>query len=170
MRWIRAAVISGLCAGSLLAQSTIFIVRHADRYGTEPDPSITEEGQRQAAALARLLADAHITRIFTSEALRTQQTAAPTARQARIQPTIVDAGNLDELIRLVRTSLRPGEATLIVGHRGTVPRIVKALTGESVSPLAVDEYDRLQVVTLFPGGQSSVLTLRFGHDHESGTP
>ena len=62
-----------------------------------------------------------------------------------------------------RAGLHAGEATLIVGHRATVPKIVKALTGADVSPLAVDEYDRLQIVTLFPNGASSVLTLHFGH-------
>ena len=145
------------------AQSTIFVVRHADRYGTEPDPSITPEGQRQSESLARVLADTHVTRIFISEALRTRQTAAPAAERFGLKPVSIDASNQDELIRQVRGGLRDGEATLIVGHRGTVPKIVKALCGKDVSALAVGEYDRLQVVTLFPHGASSVLTLRFGH-------
>jgi len=159
----RARLTVVLYAAVAWAQSTVFVVRHADRYGTEPDPSITPEGQRQAESLARLLADAHITRIFISEALRTRQTAAPAAERFRLKPVSIDASNQDELIRQVRTGLRDGEATLIVGHRGTVPKIVKALSGKDVSPLAVGEYDRLQIVTLFPNGSSSVLTLRFGH-------
>jgi len=77
MRWL---VILALTAGTLFPQSTIFVVRHADRYGTEPDPDLTPEGRRQAAALGRLLSDSRIIRIFTTEALRTHQTAAPTNR------------------------------------------------------------------------------------------
>jgi phosphohistidine phosphatase SixA len=148
-----------LCGAAAWAQSTVFVVRHADRYGTEPDPSITPVGQRQAESLARLLADVHITRIFISEALRTRQTAAPTAELFRVKPVSIDATNQDDLIRQVRAGLRDGEATLIVGHRSTVPKIVKALSGKDVAPLAVDEYDRLQVVTVFPGRGASVLTL-----------
>ena len=163
MVWTRVAAILVLGTASLLAQSTVFVARHADRYGAEPDPSITDEGQRQASALARLLSDAHITRIFTSEALRTQQTAAPTAQLFHIKPVAIDSQNLEELIRRVRAADRPGEATLIIGHRATVPRIVKALSGMDVGPLTVDEYDRLEVVTLFKGGQSNVVLLRFGH-------
>src|SRR5215475_565673 len=105
-----------LCSAAAWAQSTVFVVRHADRYGTEPDPSITPEGQRQAESLARLLADAHITRIFISEALRTHQTAAPAAERFGLKPVSIDASNPDQLIRQVRRGLRDGEATLIVGH------------------------------------------------------
>lgn len=150
-------------AGVMWAQSTVFVVRHADRYGTEPDPSITEVGQRQADSLSRLLADARITRIFTSEALRTKQTAAPTAARFHVTPISIDSKDLDGLMRQVRQGLHAGESTLIVGHRATVVTIVKALSGKDVQPLNFDEYDRLEVVTLFPNGSSSVVTLRFGH-------
>src|SRR5215813_7200064 len=108
LRW-RIATVSlwiAVFAGGISAQSTIFVVRHADRYGTEPDPDITPEGQRQATSLARLLADTHITRIFTTEAVRTQQTAAPTALQFHVKPVIIDSTEFDDLIRKVRTGLR----------------------------------------------------------------
>jgi len=163
MNCLRALVLGLLCAACVFCQSTVFVVRHADRYGSEPDPSITEEGRRQAVALAALLADSRITRIFTSDALRTHQTAAPTAQHFRLKPIAVPSENLDELIRQVRQGLRDGESTLIVGHRGTVPRIVKALTGKEVPPLQVDEYDRLEVLTLVSGSPAGVITLRFGH-------
>ncbi len=90
MRRFRVLAIMTFCVALACAQSTVFVVRHADRYGTEPDPSITEIGQGQAESLARLLADAHITRIFTSEALRTQQTAAPTAARFHLKPTAIE--------------------------------------------------------------------------------
>lgn len=159
----RFAALFLLCAGAVVAQSTIFVVRHADRPGTEPDPPITEEGERQAASLARLLASAHVTRIFTSEALRTKQTAAPVARVFHVEPVSIDSKDHEALIRQVRAGLRPGESTLVVGHRATVPRIVKSLTGKEVQALEVGEYDRLEVITLFPDGHSNVFTLRFGH-------
>src|SRR5215475_924154 len=88
----------------LSAQSTIFVVRHADRYGTEPDPDITPEGRRQAGALGQLLKDSNITRIFTSEAVRTQQTADPTA-QIHVKPVIIDSQNLEQLVKRVRAGL-----------------------------------------------------------------
>ncbi len=164
MKWLAALFLSAfVSAAPLCAQSTIFVVRHADRYGTEPDPDITPEGRREAASLARLLAETKITHIFTTEAVRTHQTAAPTAQEFGLRPEVVSSEKPDELIRRIRATLRPGEATLVVGHRASVPRIVKALTGETVTPLRFDEFDRLEVVTLFPDGKSSVVLLRYGH-------
>jgi len=144
----------------LPAQSTIFISRHADRGPEEPDAALTPIGHAQARALAALLADARITRIYTTELARTRDTAAPTARRTGVTPEVVPQTDFDGLIARIRATARPGEAMLVVGHRGTVPRIVKALTGQTVPPLGSGEYTRLIAVTLLPDGQSSVVTLR----------
>jgi phosphohistidine phosphatase SixA len=147
-----------LCAG----QSTIFVSRHADRFGTEPDPSLTPAGMKQAQALARLLASANIRHIYTTELLRTRQTAAPTARDANVQPVVISQTHFEELIASIRASARPNESTLVVGHRQTVPKIVKALTGRDIPALGSNEYGRLLVVTIWPDGSSSVVTLHHG--------
>jgi broad specificity phosphatase PhoE len=143
----RIAMLVCLGAFALAGQSTIFVSRHADRFDTEPDPQLTETGKAQA--------------IYTTELIRTHQTAAPTARLAKVQPVAVKQAEFDELIRQVRRTLRPGESTLVVGHRGTVPRIVKALSGKDIEPLGDSEYGRLVAVTLWPDGKSSVVTLRY---------
>lgn len=149
---------TNLCAG----QSTIFVTRHADRYGTEPDPSLTPLGMKQAESLARLLAPANIRHIYTTELLRTQQTAAPTARHAKVAPSTISQTHFEQLIASIRATAQPNESTLVVGHRATVPRIVKALTGREIPALASGEYGRLVMVTLWPGGSSSVVTLHYG--------
>ena len=151
-----------LCVFTLAAQSTIFVSRHADRYGTEPDPDLTKLGEEQAEALGRLLQEANVTHIYTTEFIRTQQTAAPLARLAGVEPVVVKQDEFDELIRRIRATLRPGESTLVVGHRASVPRVVKALSGKDIQPLTPTEYGRLIAVTLFPDGASSVVTLRYG--------
>lgn len=158
-----------MCSNSLglVAQSTVFVVRHAERPGAEPDPPITEEGFRRADMLAHVLGDARITHVYTSEALRTQQTAAPTARRFGVEPVVVDAQDLAGLIRRVRETLRKDEATLVVGHRASVPRIVRELSGKDIPPLDVGEHDRMVVVTIFPDGKTGVVTLRFGNKPDS---
>lgn len=143
------------------AQSTIFITRHADRYRTEPDPSLTPKGEEQARSLAQLLSDAKIKHIFTTELIRTQETAAPLAHQTNIVPVVVPQNDIDELIRKIRNSLRPDESILVVGHRASVPKILHALTGKDVPPLGSAEYGRLIAITLLPDGSSSVVTLRY---------
>jgi broad specificity phosphatase PhoE len=58
---------------------------------TARSPNITPEGQREAASLTKLLADATVTHIYTTELVRTQQTAAPTAKEFGIAPVIVSS-------------------------------------------------------------------------------
>src|SRR5207344_2306678 len=102
-------------------------------------PAITPTGEKQAEALGRTLAAADLKHIYTTEFIRTQQTAAPIARRAKVKPVIVKQDDFDGLIRQIRATLKPGESTLVVGHRASVPRIVKALTGKHIEPLTADE-------------------------------
>ena len=146
------------------AQTTIYVARHADRGAAEPDPPLTAKGQRRAEALATLLADTKITHIYTTDFIRTQQTAAPLARLTEVTPVVVAQKDFDGLIARVRATARPGESTLVVGHRATVPRIVRALAGREIPPLGSAEYSRLIVITLFADGRSSVVTLRVNLD------
>jgi phosphohistidine phosphatase SixA len=144
-----------------IAQSTIFITRHADRYGTEPDPPLTPKGKEQAQALAQLLSDANIKHIFTTELIRTKETAEPLARKINVTPVVVPQSSFDDLIAKIRGSVKPNESVLVVGHRETVPRIVRALTGKDIPPLTSGEYGRLIMITWMPTGDTNVITLRY---------
>ena len=143
------------------AQSTIFVTRHADRYGTEPDPALTPKGEEQARSLARLLSNANVKHIFTTELIRTQETAAPLAHQIHVVSVVVPQDNFEELIKKIRGSLRSNESILVVGHRATVPRIVQVLAGKDIPPLGSGEYGRLIAITVMPNGSTSVVTLRY---------
>jgi phosphohistidine phosphatase SixA len=151
----------GACLQAAHAQSTIFVSRHADRYGSEPDPSLTPAGEKQAKALAQLLCEANVRHIFTTELIRTRQTAEPLARLIQVTPEAVPQANFDELIQKVRAALQPNQSILVVGHRETVPKIVHVLTGKEIAPIRGDEYGRLIAITMFPDGSSSVVTLRY---------
>lgn len=146
----------------LAAQSALFIVRHAEHGPEEPDAHLTPLGLQQADELATLLADAGIKRIFTTELTRTRQTAAPIARQADVVPVVVPQQDFDGLVARIRSTLRDGETTLAVGHRSTVPRLVKALGGGEITPLAFDEFTRLIVLVPGADGATRVVTLRYG--------
>ena len=145
---------------SSLAAQTVFVVRHAERTG-EPDPPLNADGQRRAEVLARMLADAGVKTFITSEALRAQQTALPTARRANREIEVFRDKAIDEIAARARAATTLAEATLIVGHRSTVPLIVKALGGGDIPERGSSEHDRLLVVTLLPNGAAAVATLRF---------
>ncbi|QOY85483.1 SixA phosphatase family protein [Paludibaculum fermentans] len=146
----------------LSAQTTIYVVRHADRAPGNEDPPISETGQLRAKALARLLTDAPLGAIFATEAVRTQQTAAHTASAHRLHTETVTAKDIAGLLRRIKAELPPGKSALVVGHRATVPLIVQALGGGAIPPLGSSEVDRMTAVTCWPDGKCAVQVFRYG--------
>ena len=155
-RIVLLTVLSLLCGHA----QTILIARHAERTG-EPNPPLNEDGKRRAEALGKFLADAGIVYFYTSDTIRAQQTAEPTARRMHRQVEIVKQDDFEGLIARIRETADPAKPTLVIGHRASVPRIVKALGGGDIAPLGSDEHDRLIVLTMLPGGTASIVTLRY---------
>jgi broad specificity phosphatase PhoE len=140
---------------------TVILVRHAERAGgMSADVGISEAGRCRAEALARMLADANIKRIYVSEVARTGQTAEPLASKLHIRPEVVPAKDIEGLVAKLRAGA-PDDVVLVVGHSDTVPEIIKLLGGGSVPPIGDSEYDRLFVLTLTPPNRATVVTLRY---------
>ena len=140
---------------------TVILVRHAERAGgMSADVGISEAGRCRAEALARMLADANVKRIYTSEVARTQQTAEPLATKLHIRPEVIPAKDTEGLVAKLRAGA-PDQVVLVVGHSNTVPEIIKLLGGGSVPPIGDGEYDRLFVATLTHPNQATVVTLRY---------
>ena len=140
---------------------TVILVRHAERAGgMSADVGISEAGRCRAEALARMLADANVKRIYTSEVARTQQTAEPLAAKLQIRPDVVPAQDVEGLVAKLRAG-PPDEVVLVVGHSNTVPEIVKLLGGGSVPPIGDNEYDHLFILTLTHPNQAAVVALRY---------
>jgi phosphohistidine phosphatase SixA len=174
MRSVRAA--AAACAllvtlaASASAQQTIFVVRHAERADAAPspgtaamtsapaDPPLSAAGRERAARLAVMLRSAGIRRIFSTEFLRTRQTAAPAAEALRLEVVQVPSKDLEGLLAQVR--LAKGNA-LIVGHSNTVPGLLKRLGIKDDIAIADDEYDNLFVVVRPESGEPTLVRLRY---------
>jgi probable phosphoglycerate mutase len=83
------------------------------------DPPLSQTGRRQAEAVGERLSHEEIARLFVTPLRRTQQTAAPFAAEARIEPTVVE--NLAE-VRL--GDWEGGEYRLRVAARDPIIRRV----------------------------------------------
>jgi broad specificity phosphatase PhoE len=134
------------------AQTTVFVVRHAERADQETggtmsatDPDLSPAGRARAESLATMLKDAGVRTIFVTQYKRTQQTAAPLAKALSLTPIEVGSRELDQLAGKVRAA--EGNV-LVVGHSNTVPTLLKALGIDAPIEIADDEYDNLFVVTL----------------------
>ena len=145
MKYFIALLVSCvLLVSNAVAQSTIFLVRHAEKAGGD-DPDLTEAGHARAESLANILKDAGITAIYTSEVKRTQQTAAPLAKALHVEPAVIPAKDSAALVAKLKGS--SGNA-LVVGHSNTIPEIIKALGITTPVNIADNDYDNLFLVVL----------------------
>ena len=144
--FIALLLFCGLLISTAAAQSTIFIVRHAEKAQSGgDDPDLSEAGRARAESLANLLKDAGISAIYTSEVKRTQQTAAPLAKALHLEPSIVPAKDRGALVTKIRSS---SGNVLVVGHSNTIPDLIKALGVAMPINIADNDYDNLFVVVL----------------------
>jgi len=133
------------------AQTSVFVVRHAERAdaaaGAAPmmatDPDLSDAGKARAQSLAAALKDAGITAIYTTEYKRTKQTGEPLAKALGIQVTPVPAREMPALLEKLKAA--PGNV-LVVGHSNTVGEVIAGLGVAEPVKLTDTDYDNLFVV------------------------
>jgi probable phosphoglycerate mutase len=135
----------------------LYLVRHAQTSGNVvgaldtalPGPPLTDLGQTQALALADNLGDEPIVAVYASQAIRTQQTAAPLASRFGLDVQVidgvkeVDAGDLEgrtdqEAVLIYLEAVR----RWMLGEVGV--SIPGGETGEQVRSRMLDAVSRLR--------------------------
>ncbi|MCL4784992.1 MAG: histidine phosphatase family protein [Bryobacterales bacterium] len=139
--------------------ATIFLVRHAEKASEANDAPLSETGRERARTLARVLGEAGIETIYTTEYVRNIETAKPLADALRITPAVIPAADLDALAARLR-AIPPGGAALVVSHTDRLPLIGQKL-GVRIPEVAHTEFDRLTIVTLSKESASARI-LRYG--------
>ena len=113
-------------------------------------------GQKRAEALARILKDSQISAVFITEFKRTQETAAPIAKAAHLDPTVVPGNDVPALVAKLREV--NGHA-LVVGHTNTIPDLMKALGITTSIDIPEDDYTEILMVSL--GDPPQLLRLHY---------
>jgi broad specificity phosphatase PhoE len=150
VRHFLAAIFLFVLIAQAEAQSTIFIVRHAEKSEEGNNPELSLAGRARAERLARTLADADIKAIYVTEWKRTQQTAEALARARHLEFQIVPAAATESLAEELRST--PSNA-LVVGHSNTIPLLLEAIGITTKVTIAETEYDDLFVLLSEPQPQ-----------------
>ncbi len=107
---------------------TVYVVRHADR---PPQDRLTVTGLRRAQELAYALRAEPLDAVYSTQTVRTMQTAAPAALASGVEITPYGgSGWMPAQWKTFIDTLRSGEAgsrILIVGHSNTVPELLELL-------------------------------------------
>ncbi len=143
----------------------VFLLRHADRT-PEPVDDLTPAGVARAKLLARMLAESGIRKAYCSSKLRTQRTIEPLRNSPGVQlETVTVAVEAPDHVQQIvdRVKALPADAVAaVVGHSDTVGPVIEGLTGVAIGPIGNHEFDKLFVVSIAPGGASTVALTRYG--------
>ena len=158
------AMTTGMTTPALLYASqdstVIFLVRHAEKTAEGRDPPLSEAGEMRATDLARMLKNAGIDHIHSSDYKRTRDTAAPVAALLGLQVLIYDPRALEPFAGELRQT--PGRH-LVVGHSNTTPQMAELLGGDGGPEIdEAGEYDRLYMLGIGADGGVETVLLRYG--------
>jgi broad specificity phosphatase PhoE len=141
-----------------LAQKAVLVVRHGEKI-SDTDERLTEAGRARAERLAKMLKDAGVTAIYSTDTERTRDTVKPLASALGLEVVIYDKAD-GKLIERIRSE-QPAGVVLVAGHSNTIPDLLKALGCPGEFKIAPDEFDNLFVVVPKPAGATTLIRLRY---------
>lgn len=144
-----------LHSGPAMAKTqTVFVLRHAEKSATpSPDPELSEAGKARATRLAALFENSLPQAVYSTQYQRTQATAKVLADAAGIEVSIIaidkdNAAVYPDLVRERVCALPDQSLAVIIGHSNTVPELVGNWSGQTVSAIPDDSFDRIYVIRL----------------------
>jgi phosphohistidine phosphatase SixA len=153
--------------------TTVFLVRHAEKADApKEDPPLSEKGNSRSQELARMLEGSGVKAIYTSQYLRTKQTAEPLSKQLGLpitaislkmsptNPREVSEQSIAEITGKIYEYA--GDAALVIGHSNTVPEVIRKLGGDVVPKIDEKRFDDLFIVTVYGKGKAKVAQMKYG--------
>lgn len=134
-------------------QTTIYLVRHAEKVDSSPSSDLTDVGKERAKTFARMLNGKKLSHVFSTPYVRTRNTAAPAANEHMLTIEEYDPDDAADFVAHLKTL---DETVLVTGHSNTIPGLVNLLTGENFNDLDERVYDKVYVITLENGSYSKL--------------
>lgn len=139
-----------LCSWSYAGDPTlVYMVRHAEKADSTDQAGLTAQGQIRAEKLAAFFARIPLAAVYASEYNRTQRTAAPVAKAAGTEVTVISAGNPQSLVKAIQAA--KGKTLFVAGHSNTIPELIQLLGGPKTS-IDHSDYDNLYLLVLHDEG------------------
>jgi 2,3-bisphosphoglycerate-dependent phosphoglycerate mutase len=140
-------------------KKTIILVRHAEKdvspTADKVDPPLTDIGRQRATRLVTTIKRYRPGAVYSTNFIRTRDTATPTAVWRKKTVTIFDPKKLDEFVAGVMASKT--KRFLIVSHNTTTPTLANMfIKEEKYKPLSETEYSKMWIIKIRNGKLKSV--------------
>ncbi|MBD0370928.1 MAG: histidine phosphatase family protein [Pyrinomonadaceae bacterium] len=154
------------CARPQPSPTTILLVRHAEKASDAEDSPLTDEGVRRSQALVRVVEDAGVSAIYSSQFKRNRDTAKPLSDRLGVAVTempvnLQNSGDYGRVLAKDILDKHAGQTVVVIGHANTIAATIEGLTGRSAS-LGDIQYSDLFIVTVYPTGTAKVLKAQYG--------
>ncbi|MCL6217602.1 phosphoglycerate mutase family protein [Zunongwangia pacifica] len=141
--------------------STYYFIRHAEKDTTDTEnhnPALTAEGKQRAENWKNVFTDVDFDAIYSSDFIRTKETAQPTADSKNLAIEIYDHTQLNSEEFQKATK---GKKVLVVGHTNTTPYFANAVLGEDYFKNDIDEtqHGKLFIVQVHLKGENTIQNL-----------
>ena len=141
---------------------TIYLVRHSEKDLTSnnpSDPPLSKCGKQRSENLSNFLRDVNLDVIFSTNYIRTQNTALPIALSKGLEITEYNPQVLKDFSQLL---IANKQDALVVGHSNTTGVLAGLLVGEEIGAFDPDIYDRVyQVIIYKNSGRLQLLNTAF---------
>ena len=142
--------------------TTFILVRHAEKLDDSHDPELSVEGYERATRLAEMFERVRFDAVYSTELIRTMETARGIAEQNEISISEYDHREPGlEVERWLKN--HKGHTVLISGHSNSTPTFANELLGKEHFEGKFDEsdYGNLLIVTIPADGAPVLLHLRY---------
>lgn len=142
--------------------TTIILVRHAEKVDNSSDPDLSEDGYERAAKLAEILQHVKFDAVYSTDFIRTRETAKPVAEANNLSIIPYDPGNSASEARKWLSN-HSGETILVSGHSNSTPAFANEILGRQHFESGFDEsdYGNLLMISISDNGERKLLHLRY---------
>lgn len=160
--------VSLLLPVSIFAQSsdgditTIILVRHAEKVDNSSDPDLSEAGYERAEKLSQMFERVQFDAVYSTDFIRTQETASPIAEMNSIE--IQPYNHQNPSLQVEKwVEMHRGEKILVSGHSNSTPTFANAILGDNHFEGSFDEsdYGNILIITIAGDNNTKLLHLRY---------
>ena len=148
-----------LASSSVNAQETVFIIRHAEQELTGlRDAGLRPEGRERATDWATILRPSGLDLVVTTEIQRSRATGAIIAEALGVPRVEFSKGGSLAIAEFLQENY-PEDVILVVGHSGTIPKLLRSFGYPDTFPINRAAYGWLFIVTPLENGPPAVARL-----------
>lgn len=128
---------------------TIYLVRHSEKdltSNTPSNPPLSLCGEERSKNLSNFLRDVELDVIYSSDYIRTKNTAKPIATSKGLEISEYNPRELEGFSKLL---MDRKQDALVVGHSNTTGVLAGLLVGEEIGAFDEAIYDRVYQVIIF---------------------